>query len=400
MTLSPGELKVLDAIRSRESALVDDLALHVGFETGPGGGKDLDRERDVLAQRLKRLGASIEILPGDPRPEWLSTDPPTPTLLARRQGSGSRLLLSGHLDTVHPAGGAFRGLTIAPDRKSATGPGCVDMKGGIVIALSALEALESCGERPHWSFILNSDEETGSLCSDRALRAAARDAVVGIALEPAMENGGLVVERPGSGQFMIEATGKAAHVGRDFTSGISAVNQLARCILNVAEIPDPSRGLIASIGPLEGNAAANAVPDRARAWGNVRYPTPAAAKELEARLRAMETAPGSLPGVRLHTSFNRPCKPLTEETKRLAELARDAASDLNQSLPFGATGGVCDGNNLQDEGLPTLDTLGVRGGGLHTPREWIDLSSLVERAQLLAIFLMRASRLPPPNPKA
>jgi glutamate carboxypeptidase len=395
MTISPGELKVLDAIRSRESVLRDDLALHVGFETGPGGGKDLDREREVIVQRLKRLGATIELLPGDPRPAWLSNDPPTPTLLARRPAAGPRLLLSGHLDTVHPAGGAFRGLTLAPDGKTATGPGCVDMKGGIVIALAALEALESCGERLHWSFILNSDEETGSLSSDRALRAAARDADVGFALEPAMENGGLVVERPGSGQFMIEATGKAAHVGRDFASGVSAVNELARCILKVAEIPDPARGLIASIGPLQGNAAANAVPDRARAWGNVRYPTPAAARDLESRLRSLETAPGALPGVRLFTSFNRPCKPLTDETRRLAELARDAAADLNQNLPFGTTGGVCDGNNLQDEGLATLDTLGVRGGGLHTPREWIDLSSLVERAQLLAILLMRVSRALP-----
>lgn len=194
---------------------------------------------------------------------------------------------------------------------------------------------------------------------------------------------------------MIEATGKAAHVGRDFASGVSAVNELARCILKVAEIPDPARGLIASIGPLQGNAAANAVPDRARAWGNVRYPTPAAARDLESRLRSLETAPGALPGVRLFTSFNRPCKPLTDETRRLAELARDAAADLNQNLPFGTTGGVCDGNNLQDEGLATLDTLGVRGGGLHTPREWIDLSSLVERAQLLAILLMRVSRALP-----
>jgi glutamate carboxypeptidase len=95
--------------------------------------------------------------------------------------------------------------------------------------------------------------------------------------------------------------------------------------------------------------------------------------------------------VEVRTSFNRPAKPATPETMKLAELARAAAEDLGQTLPFGKTGGVCDGNILQDAGLPTIDTLGVRGGGLHTPQEWIELASLVERCQLLAVLIARLS---------
>jgi len=95
--------------------------------------------------------------------------------------------------------------------------------------------------------------------------------------------------------------------------------------------------------------------------------------------------------VKVEMSLNRPAKPLTPGTQKLAELARGVAEELGQKLPFGKTGGVCDGNTLQDEGLPTIDTLGVRGGGLHTPQEWIEVASLVERCQMFAVLVKRIS---------
>src|SRR5262249_31187264 len=107
---------------------------------------------------------------------------------------------------------------------------------------------------------------------------------------------------------------------------------------------------------------------------------------------ALNTPPDVMPGVRVATSFNRPAKPLTPATRSLAEFAQAVAADLGQPLPFGTTGGVCDGNNLQSAGLPTIDTLGVRGGGLHTVQEWIDLPSLVDRCQLLAVLMRRLAR--------
>ncbi len=390
--LSQAESRVCRDIASRADALLSDLRRLVDIPTGPGSGGGLDEARSLLCERLARLGATVELIPGDPKPAWLGAPGPIPpTAIARRlgKGTGTRVLLAGHLDTVHAASSAFRRLDVAPGGARATGPGCVDMKGGLAIAINALEALESAGVACRWSFALNSDEETGTYHSDAALRRAAREHDVGLALEPATEKGELVVERPGSGQFMIETRGRAAHVGRDFARGVSAVNELARLILDVAALPDPTRGIIANIGPLEGGVAPNVVPDRARAWGNVRFPTPGVGAELEGRLRSMASAAGALPGVAVETSFNRPAKPLTDGTRALAELARVAAEDLGQTLPFGRTGGVCDGNNLQDAGLPTIDTLGVRGGGLHTPDEWIEIGSLVERCQLLAVVLAR-----------
>lgn len=388
-------------VEARRSALLDDLRLHVGIPTGLGHRQGLDETRQRFTDRCRGLGAEVQFIPGEPKPYWLwsgsypplepvvADAPPPPTAIARRlRGHGPRLLIAGHLDTVHDPGSAFNALTIAADGKTATGPGCVDMKGGLVIAMAALEALEEIGADVSWSFLMNSDEETGSYHSDAALAAAAREHDLGLALEPAMSKGELAIARGGSGQFMLDAFGKAAHVGRDFTAGVSAVAALSESIAAACRLSDAAAGLCVNIGPVHGNLATNVVPDRARAWGNVRFPTPAGADRLRTGLTAL-TRDGAHP-LRVHTSFNRPAKPTTPAVERLALTARAAAEDLGQSLPFATTGGVCDGNQLQAAGLPTIDTLGVRGGGLHTPQEWIELPSLVERAQLLAVLMLRA----------
>lgn len=398
MTLTAREQELCRRIEKRANFLLEDLRVHVGLPTGGNNQPALNESRQRLSVRLQKLGAKVESVPGSPRPEWLYGTKPggpiPPTAVLRRPGRDpglKRILLVGHLDTVHDPNGPFRELSISPDRKTATGPGCVDMKGGLVIMAAALEALDEVGLDASWTVVLNSDEETGSYHSERTLYGEAAKADFGLVVEPALPGGELALERPGSGQFMIDVRGRSAHVGRDFTSGVSAVNGLALCLLKVAGISDPARGLIASVGPIEGGTATNVVPDRARAWGNVRYRDPQMADELARRLSELNTQADVLPRVTVESSLNRPAKPLTPATQGLAERARRAAEDLGQKLPFGKTGGVCDGNILQDAGLPTIDTLGVRGGGLHTPQEWIEIPSLVERCQLLAVLVARLS---------
>ncbi len=392
--LSAAEQRVCALVAARAGGLLADLRLHVGLPTGGRNAAALDETRERLTARLEALGAATELVPGERAPDWLYgrdlTAPMPPTAVCGRLRAGMpRVLLAGHLDTVHDPGGDFRELLVSPGGKTATGPGCVDMKGGLVIAVAALECLEEAGIDCGWSFLLNSDEETGSYHSDGALAAAARGHDVGLAVEPALPGGKLAVERMGSGQFCVRAHGRSAHVGRDFGSGVSAVTALAERLVALAEVPDASRGLILSVGPLRGGNATNAVPDLAVAWGNVRYADQAGAEELSGRLEALATAGDGLPRVEVLWDFNRPAKPMLPGTEKLALLARSAAESLGQSLPFARTGGVCDGNQLQAAGLPTIDTLGVRGGGLHTPAEWIDVSSLVERCQLLAVLLAR-----------
>jgi len=397
VSLHEYEKALVAEIESRRGALLEDLRLHVGIPTGGFNEEGIERTRGILVGRLEALGARTTHIDGDPKPEWLlgggaGAYIPRTSVCERLNGAESgRVLIAGHMDTVHDPEGDFRELTVSDDGKTALGPGCVDMKGGLVIAVAALEALDACGVKANWSFSLNADEETGTYHSWKALEGEAGKHDFGLALEPALPGGELVVERMGAGQFMIETTGKSAHVGRAFTDGVSAVTKMGECLVAVAGMPDPEDGKILSIGPLEGGVATNAVPDRARAWGNVRFTDNEKADEIGAMLDALQTNPDALPGVIVRRSFNRPAKPMTPAVEALALTARGVAEDLGQKLPFAKTGGVCDGNILQHAGLATIDTVGVRGGGLHTPDEWIELESLVERCQLLAVLIARLS---------
>ncbi len=403
MAISGLEQKIMRAVAARESALLEDLRLHVEIPTGGSNEDGIELTRRLLTGRLEVLGASHRQVPGNPKPAWLGGGTgdenrgyiPATSVCARLGGVGGvtdgRVLIAGHMDTVHDPKGPFRELSIAPGGTTATGPGCVDMKGGLVIAVAALEVLEEVGVPASWTFLLNGDEETGTYHSEAAIREQAAGHDFGLALEPALPGGALAIERVGSGQFMIETWGRAAHAGREFSKGVSAVNKLAECILAVARMPRPEAGIVANIGPLRGGVATNAVPDSAAAWGNVRFPDPVSADELGAMLDSLQTESDAMPGVIVRRSFNRPAKPLTAGTRALALRARAVAEDLGMALPFEKTGGVCDGNIMQDAGLPTIDTLGVRGGGLHTPDEWIDLTSLVERCRMLAILIARLS---------
>ena len=406
MPLNDLEGRVRDAIAARSERMLAELAAHVAIPTGQNYTAGLEHYRSLLSARLQKLGATIAFVPGAPRPAWLTPPgpqrdisvPPLPeqipaTLIASHQGrrASKRILLAGHLDTVHDPRGAFQSLTVSEDGKTAVGPGVVDMKGGILIAVTALEALAEHAFHFNWTFLLNSDEETGSFHSFDAISRAAREHDIGMALEPALPDGSLVVSRFGAGQFRIEVFGRSAHVGRDFTQGISAVNALAEIILKVAKLNTPKRDIIINIGPLHGGSATNIVPDYAACWGNVRFGDPALVKEVEQQLDSFNTSDDALPRVKVHHLMNRPAKPLTPQVQELADLAREVANDLGQQLPFGSTGGVCDGNIMQHAGLPTIDTLGVRGGNLHRTDEFIELESLVERCQLLAILLMRVA---------
>ena len=408
MALSELEQRVCGLIERRRGAMLEDLRLHVGLPTGGFNAAALDETRERLCARLRAINAACELVPGEPRPEWLYKGEDDaaataeraipPTAVCRIDGArgeaGRPIMVSGHLDTVHDPRGAFRELVVSGDGNRATGPGCVDMKGGLVIAMAALEAMAAASCLPRVSVVLNSDEETGSYHSakaivDEAARVAAMGGV-GLALEPAASDGGLVVERAGSAQFIIEAFGRSAHVGRDFTSGVSAVNALAHAIVCIAGMSRPAEGVVLNIGPIRGGKTTNSVPEYACAWGNARFPSSAAWNEIELRLKELEREPGTIGStIKVRTSLARPAKPLTPETQKLAELARSVSQEFGMALPFGKTGGVCDGNLMQAAGLPTIDTVGVKGGGLHTTDEWIDLTSFVARCQMLAVVMMR-----------
>lgn len=386
---------ITDRIGARRAEMVEDLRRCVAIPTGHDYTPGLDELRDFFAQRLEALGAVPSVYEGHERPDWLlnagDDRAPHATVVYRAPAFGSaegpRVLIAGHLDTVFPPDGSFRRMEIVKGGTIGIGPGVVDMKGGLLVALYALEALHEAGVPVRWSYSFNSDEETGTYCSEHALREEAGHHDVGIALEPALPGGALAIERKGSGQFKVEVTGRSAHAGREFDKGVSAVYAMARTLVAIEALSDLERGVTVNIGPVRGGTATNVVPDFCEAWGNARFPDQESSEALQQKLITLERE--GMPGVKIYRSFNRPAKPETPAVRRLAELARAEAEALGQSLPFEKTGGVCDGNVLQDAGLPTIDTMGVRGGGLHTHDEWIELDSLTERASLLARTLIR-----------
>ncbi len=410
MPEAPGTLDTLERdlaarLAARQSRMEAELAEFVAIPTGTGHEAGLARLRAMFRARLAALGADLSELAGDPRPAWMTqpgqsadASPPCALRAVARGGKGRPVLVTGHLDTVHDPFGSFQTLAREANGR-AVGPGAIDMKGGLVIMIHALEVLTEAGVAPAWTVLLNSDEETGSLHSQRVIRAEARACAarggLGLAMEPSLPDGSLVLERLGSATFRIECEGRAAHAGRDFAQGVSAVNALAGKILDAAKLVDLDAGTVVNIGPLEGAKATNIVADRARAWGNARFRDAAREESVKRGLVALSTAADApLPRTRVEYEPNRPAKPETPAVRALAEEARAIGESLGETVGFGKSGGVSDGNLMQAEGLPTLDTMGPRGGNLHRTDEYIELPSMAPRAATLAILLARAARVP------
>jgi glutamate carboxypeptidase len=395
--------EVSEWIRAREQRWIRELEELVAIPTGWGDTAGLERARAWCASRAEALGARVERIPGEPRPGWLReghhADAPRDAgevlvLRSAAGGEGLRVLVACHIDTVHDPRGPFREL--GPEQGgNRCGPGAVDMKGGVVAALAAIEAVQALGGGVRWTLVLNADEEVGSFASMRALRALAAEHDVGLVTEPPMADGAFVVARPGAAQFRIDAEGRAAHAGRDFAAGISAVGLLAGAVMQALAITDLDAGCTVNIGPLEGGEATNIVPPRASAWGAMRYRTRGDGERMDRALMSVARgAEGEVPRVSVKLAHNRPPKDATPQVLGLADMAIACAHELGIGTGAGtaSTGGVSDANVLQDAGLPCLDGLGVRGGNMHRSDEFIVIGSLVERASLLALLLSQLAQ--------
>jgi glutamate carboxypeptidase len=262
------------------------------------------------------------------------------------------------------------------------------MKGGIVIAeyaLRTLKALEIPMTRPVVVF-LNSDEEIGTGTSQEPIEALAREAAYTLVLEPAMEDGSLKTSRKGVGGFTLEVEGRASHAGGAPEAGISAIEELAHQILRLHGMTDMARGTTVNVGVIAGGTRSNVVAASAMAEIDTRAWTIEDAEALEAAILSIEPVnPETVVTVR--GGFERPPMERTPSTVALFEAAREIGSQMGLTLTEGASGGGSDGNFTSALGVPTLDGLGVEGGGAHSVDEFIRIASLPERAALLAGLL-------------
>jgi glutamate carboxypeptidase len=336
-------------------------------------------ERPAKVETVDSAGRKIEIEHG--RHLHLTVRPTAPV----------QLLFTGHMDTVFGADHAFQQYRWLEDRV-LNGPGVADMKGGIAVMLAALRAVEGSplADRIGYEVVINSDEEVGSPASATLLARAARGKRAALTYEPAaLPDGTLAGARPGSGNFSIVIHGRSAHAGRNPEDGRNALLAAADLALRLDRLKRD--GLTVNPSRIEGGSPSNVVPDLAILRVNLRPGTPEieadAKREIDAAVAAVSTERDV--GIELNGGFGRPPKPLTPEAEALFNLVKQAGADLGQSIFWQSSGGVCDGNNIAACGVPVVDTMGVRGGKIHSMEEFLIVESLSERAALSALTILR-----------
>lgn len=270
------------------------------------------------------------------------------------------------------------------------------MKGGLVVMLEAIRAIEKSAFKDQLGFTiaLSPDEEIGSFSSVEVLTELAKEAHVGMTYEPALEDGTLAGRRKGSGSFTITARGYSTHAGREFFKGRNAITALSQVVLALEGFSNVNTGLTVNVGTITGGSAVNVVPDLALCRFNIRVKHPEQQAEIlddiQTALQIVQQSTGC--EFRLHGGFNRPPKPVTDSQQQLFDLLSSCGEQLDVPVAFRATGGCCEGNNLAAAGLANIDTLGVRGGNIHSPDEFACLDSFVERARLSALMMAKIAQ--------
>ncbi|QSR16375.1 hydrolase [Novosphingobium sp. KA1] len=359
---------------------------------------------DGLAAMATRLADAFAALPGevrlvDPAPvEKVDSQGRTREVvhgrhlvLSVRPEAERRVILTGHMDTVYPLDHPFQACDWL-DTNTLHGPGTADMKGGLAVMLAGLAAYERGDPTLGYDVLVNSDEETGSLSSAPLIADLARGKLAALTYEPALPGGQMARARPGSGNYAVVVHGRSAHAGRNPEDGRNALLAASDLALRLAAMRRP--GLSVNPAKIEGGAPNNTVPDLAVLHFNMRPATPEHAAEAQAYITAAVAQVSAAHEVHMHVHghVSRPPKAITAKTEALYGLVSKAAADLGQPMSWKDTGGVCDGNNIAACGVPVLDTMGVLGGSIHSPDEYLLADSLDARARLTALVLHRLDR--------
>ena len=356
-----------------------------------------------LAAMAQQLGDAFSALPGEVelvQPDPVETMEPDGTIQQLDRGrhlvttvrpdAPVQLLFTGHMDTVFPAESDFQELHWREDN-ILNGPGVADMKGGIAVMLHALMAVESSAakDRIGYQVMINSDEEVGSGSSAALIARLAQGKTAALTYEPALPDGTLAGARGGSGNYSIKIGGRNAHAGRNPRDGRNAIVAAADLALRLKALMRD--GLSVNPAKIDGGGANNVVPDHAILRINFRPEHPRDQQEAE---EALERACAAIAlehevTVQPHGGFGRRPKPLSEGAEKLFGLVKRSGADLGLDIGWRATGGVCDGNNIADCGIPVVDTMGVRGDAIHSADEILIVDSLAERARLSALTVLR-----------
>ncbi|MCA0902688.1 hydrolase [Qipengyuania aquimaris] len=388
---------LLDAIDA--DSMLREVQAWAAINTGTANIEGLDKMAGVLADAFSALPGEVELV-----------EPATVTAISAdgreyekphgrhmvlrvRPEAERRFVLTGHMDTVFPVDHPFQ-ETVWLDDDTINGPGTADMKGGLNVILHTLKLFETIegSERVGYDVMINSDEETGSLASRSLIEELAHGKYAALTYEPsALPDGTLAHARGGTGNYSITITGKSAHAGRNPHDGRNAIVAASDLVLRIKALE--ADDITINPAKIEGGAANNVVPDLAILRFNIRPKSTDAMNrfdgELDAILSMIETEHEV--GIHRHGGVTRPPKPVDEKAQRLFDLVKSCGAELGQEIGWKSTGGVCDGNNIAATGVPVVDTMGVRGGAIHSPDEFMIVPSLRERAALSALVLTKLS---------
>ncbi len=373
--------------------LLNRLKLLVEVESPSESAGAVNRAMDLVAAWASDAGARVvrHVAPefGDVTELWFG-----PLGFGPEAAPDTKILLLGHLDTVWPMGTLaampWREAPDAEGRMRLWGPGVLDMKAGVAMALEALAAAGPL--RIPVVLLLNPDEEVGSPASRPHTERLARRAEAVFVLEPAQglpgsaDDAAYKTARKGVGHYRIDVRGIAAHAGVDFLRGHSAVLELGRLLPKIAALTDLKRGLTVNPGVIGGGTRSNVIAADAFVEVDVRITTVADAEGIDRALHGLrcddEACTLSVAG-----GMNRPPMERSDGTVRLFETARMLARELGLELKEAGTGGGSDGNFTAALGAPTLDGMGAVGEGAHAAHESVLLQELEPRTRLLAAMI-------------
>ena len=388
---------ILTWLQSQQHPMTDRLIQWAEINSGTHNLQGLSELSDLVLEPLESIADTV--LTSTPQPQStvdqlgeLQERPLGDTLIGlRRKDAPRQVVLAIHLDTVYPSDSPFQHVRHAQDRLH--GPGVADAKGGLVVLLAGLAAFEryahACGNTHlGWRVILNCDEEIGSPGSRAHFQHFGSGADFGLLYEPCLPNGHLIGQRKGSGNFEMVVRGQSAHAGREFSKGRNAIIAAAGVAQQLHQLNGRWPETAINVAKIDGGGPSNVVPDTAVVRFNIRYPSSDMQEPLEAEFDRIATSADEGISITRHGGFFAPPKPLTPEYQSLLETVQGCGQTLGLNLAWESTGGVCDGNRLAELGVPNVDTMGVQGGNIHSPQEYMLPKSLVDRAQLTFVTLV------------
>ena len=357
------------------------LKLLVETESPSHDKNAVDRVGVIVAEEARKLGAQVEI-----RPNKETGDHVLMRFTPHGDAAQEKpILLLCHMDTVFPLG-TIEKFPFRESKGKISGPGTLDMKAGIVIALAAIEQAQKSGLKRPVTLFCTSDEEIGSHTSREHIERLAKESALVLVLEGGLVDGALKTWRKGVGEFRVRTKGRAAHSGGDHEKGRNAIEEMAHQVIAIQKLTDYSKQTTLNVGVIHGGTVSNVVPEEARIEVDVRVMQPGEWERLEVEMGQLKPV---LDGTSLEISgeLNRPPMPFDETMEATFEKARLIAAQIGVELKAGGTGGASDANFVAPLGIPVLDGLGVVGEGYHSDREYIFADSLSERTKLVAALL-------------